>query len=714
MGGMGGGPAAGMIPLNALGGGGGLGSVPPPPMIPPAGGPPNTLPEGLLQPDKKLLPPPSAPPGQQPFNPEDGANCDTLAEVGKSAKDYLDMLEPIAIPKSEDDAPVSRQLAVLENNTDLFKMFDVDMHRFDLAAVRRGYHKLVQYADPAKLGREPSAADKARYTKLKQAYTVVSDEQLRAVYRQHCFGISGSGGTPALGHEAALAKSLEMARDLRKAGEERAIVLHKASEVGWQQQQKDQDGRAMRTDTRKTGHAFNLFGDITSSDDDDMLEKERRKMAPEQVLEKSPKYADTFLDKAKQLLMEPTVSVKAAGGAFTVHEEPRVKELLTENPKTVQKALRRIRGSLKQMNWAMTALLQNKESPWRGLETKASLCEHAVIKMLEILKSGLAFGKFNDTHEEELTKVLDQIHRLYMDLFERRGQELLRAAINAELMVVYLLPESEGRWPDGTRIHLKNLQSRADLNGKGGTITGWDYSLQRYTVEVDQKEEKKEDKAALQNPDLLGMGDLDDADEEEENVEEDKPALDIPKKLMLLPKNAQVDLDPAKKKLELLVKDWGSWSKRPRSVSATQDAEAVAAALGPPLESMAGYLRDACSGVSTATACPDGFDLVAEELREALSAARNLAAKLLGEEAKEPPPPPSLTEPPKPIVAVTPLDKEAQALKEAAEVAAMGIQIKLPEVKASKKKKSRSRSRSRRRKRKRSSSSSSRDKKKKK
>ena len=39
---------------------------------------------------------------------------------------------------------------------------------------------------------------------------------------------AGSGGTVAQGHEAALCHALEMGRDLRKMGEDRAIVLHKA------------------------------------------------------------------------------------------------------------------------------------------------------------------------------------------------------------------------------------------------------------------------------------------------------------------------------------------------------------------------------------------------------------------------------------------------------------------------------------------------------
>lgn len=646
-------------------------------------------------------------PGDFKLN-EGGERTDILAEVGKTAKDYLDVLQPIAIPKgAEDDRPVPKQLACLENNTDLFKMFDVDMHRFDPKAVKKSYHKMVQYVHPDKLAREPTAADKARFTKLKQAYTVVMDEQLRAVYRQNCFGIAGSGGTEPMGHEAALTKALEMGRDLRKAGEERAIVLHKASETGWSVREKDADGRNVRGDGRKIAHRFNLFGEISSSDDEDaMLEKERRNMKPEEVLDKSPMYADSFLEKAVALLMDPKISNKAAGGAFTILEEPKAMEMLNDNAKTVQRHLRKIRAAVKQMNWAMTSLLQHRESPWRGLEVKASLVENGIVKMLEIIKSGIAFGKFNEVHEAEYAKIIDSVHRLYMDLFERRGQELLRSAIAAELMIVYLLPESgqKGRLPDGTRVTLQGLVGRADLNSKGGTISGWDYALQRYTIEVDQQEAKKE--AAPTNPDLLQLDDMEDADVDEDEGGQEKLA--IPKKLMLMPKNAQVDLNPAKKKLDGMVKDWNAWRGRPRSVSATQDAEAVAAALGPPLESMANYLREALSGVSTAAACPDGFDLVADECREALASARNLAAKLLGEEPQDPPPPPSLTEPPKPIVLLTPLDKEQQALKEAAEMAAMSIVIKAPE-----KKKKRSRSRSRKR-RKRSSSSSSSGKKKKK
>merc|ERR1719291_434254 len=143
---------------------------------------------------------------------------------------------------------------------------------------------------------------------------------------------------------------------------------------------------------------------------------------------------------------------------------------------------------------------------------------------------------------------------------------------------------------------------------------------------------------------------------------------------MVLPKNALVDLQIPKEKLETLVKMWNQWRRRPRSVSASQDAEAVANALGPPLESMAGYLQEAASAVGTGAACgKDGADLIAFECREALQGARNLAAKLLGEEPKDPPPPPPLHEPPPQIVPLGPIDPEAEALREAAEVAQAGL-----------------------------------------
>merc|ERR1712203_743441 len=135
--------------------------------------------------------------------------------------------------------------------------------------------------------------------------------------------------------------------------------------------------------------------------------------------------------------------------------------------------------------------------------------------------------------------------------------------------------------------------------------------------------------------------------------------------IMVLPKNALVDLEIPKARLENLVKLWNAWRRRPRSVSATQDAEAVAAALGPPLESMAGYLQEAASAVATGATCgKDGAELIAFECREALSGARNLAAKLLGEEPEEPTPPPPMNEPPQSLAVQG--DAVSQALKEAA------------------------------------------------
>ena len=51
---------------------------------------------------------------------------------------------------------------------------------------------------------------------------------------------------------------------------------------------------------------------------------------------------------------------------------------------------------VRQMNWAMTSLLAHKDSPWRGLEVKGSLAEHGCVKLLEIMKSGMAVGKFSE------------------------------------------------------------------------------------------------------------------------------------------------------------------------------------------------------------------------------------------------------------------------------------------------------------------------------
>jgi len=605
---------------------------------------------------------------------------------------------PISIPSAgEDSRPVPKQVQCLEDGTDLFKMFDVDMNRFDAKVVKKGYHRMAAYVHPDKLGREPTAADKARFTKLKQAYTVIMDDQLRAMYRQHCYGIAGSGGCPAQGHIVALTKALEMGRDLRKMGEDRAIVLHKASETGWQPTQKDLDGRTKGVDARKQAHQFNLFGEISSSEDDGELEKERRGLTQEQILQKSPKYADSFLEKVKPILLDPKVSVAAAGGAFTMRVEPMIMDYLNENPKTVQRHLRKTRTAVKQMNWAMTTLLQNKDSPWRGLEVRGSLVEHGSAKFLEIMKSGIAIGKFSQVHEEDFGKLLDNLHRLYMDIFERRGQELLRGAIGAERLVVHLLPDSGGRLPDGTRVQLQELKSRPDLNGKGGTINGWDFSLQRYTVEIDKEDSKNTDKLLPSNPDFMGLEDVEDADDD---GGDDTTALQlaVPKKLMALPKNVHVDLDPPKKRLEGLLKDWTSWMTRPHSVSASQDAEAVAAALEAPLKQMKDHLHDAASALSLGAA--GGADLIDFDCREALQNARNLAAKLLGEEPEEPPAPPPMNEPPPAIVPFKD-DPMSRVLKEAAEVAAAGIEIKQRKSRS----RGRRKSRSRRRRRRRSSSS---------
>lgn len=717
-------PMSGMIPLGALGSasmgvklpsGSPLPTMSPPAMSPPSGTPPPSMappggpPPGTAAPPSSSGVPsggggpdlPQTPSKPASLKPED--KNDTLAEVGKAAKDYLDVLMPIAIPKEEEDSrPVPKQVQCLEDNTDLFKMFDADMHRFDPKVVRKGYHKMVQFVHPDKLGRESSAADKARFTKLKQAYTVLLDDQLRAVYRQYCFGISGSGGCPAQGHEVALAKALEMGRDLRKMGEERAIVLHKAAETGWAVQQKDQDGRNMRVDGRKTGHKFNFFNDISSSEDDEAeMEKERRGMSIQQIVERSPKYADSFLDRVRPLMLDPRISRPSAGGAFTVLDDLKVLDMLNDNPKMVQKHLRKVRSAVKQMNWAMTALLQHKESPWRGLEVKGSLAEHGIAKLLELIKSGIAFGKFSETHEEDLLKLFDTLHRLYMDIFERRGQELLRGAIQAELAVVYLLPESGGRLPDGTRVMLQDLSSRADLNGRGGVIGSWDYALQRYSVELEKDDAKRNSSGPklISNPDLLGLDDVEDDDDMQEEVS--KVELTIPKKIMVMPKNVLVDLEPPRRRLEDLVKNWNAWRGRPRSVSASQDAEAVAAALGPPLESMASYLQEAASAVGTAsTSGSDGADLIEFECREALQGARNLAAKLLGETPEEPPPAPPINEPPPALVPVAGSGCEvSQALKEAAEVAAASIELRQKKKSRSRGRRRRSRSRSRRRRR---------------
>eukprot|EP00438_Fugacium_kawagutii_P021560 Skav234416 [mRNA] locus=scaffold4957:896:1951:+ [translate_table: standard] len=119
----------------------------------------------------------------------------------------------------------------------------------------------------------------------------------------------------------------------------------------------DQDGRAMRGDGRKLAHkprprmqlSFNIFQDISSEDDDGELDKERG-LTVEQILERSPKYADKFLDKVKPLLVEPKVSKSAAGGAFTMLEAPNDRTGCTachDCAKTVQRHVRKCRTALK-------------------------------------------------------------------------------------------------------------------------------------------------------------------------------------------------------------------------------------------------------------------------------------------------------------------------------------------------------------------------------
>merc|ERR1712151_52098 len=100
----------------------------------------------------------------------------------------------------------------------------------------------------------------------------------------------------------------------------------------------------------------------------------------------------------------------------------------------------------------------------------------------------------------------------------------------------------------------------------------------------------------------MNLDDLDDEDASDAEEEDTTVQLAIPKKLMIMAKNASVDLDPPFQKMDGLCRDWNAWMKRPRSVSASQDAEAVAAALGPPLESMAGFLQEAKSALAAGLA----------------------------------------------------------------------------------------------------------------
>jgi len=704
-------------------------NMPPPNMPPPGMAPPNMGPS--LTPMTPMTPMPGTaaasgmagdasgagpaasmvPRSFGPGGNDPDAACDTLAEVGKTAQEHLDVLMPIgSIKEKDDDAierPVPKQLAVLENGTDIFKMFDCDPYRYDAKAVKKGFHRLSVFANPDKLGREATEADKKRFMKLKQAFTVIADDQMRAMYRQYCFGIAGSGGCAAEGHEAALEKALTMGRDLRKIADERAIVLAKASETGWSETRDDQ-GRKMGMGSRKVATQFNLFADLSSEDDEDpQTLKKRRSMSVQQIAEESAKCADAFLDKTKPILTDPKISTSAAGNAFMMKNNPPLSQWLSENPKSVQRMLRKLRTSVKSMSWAATALLQHVDSPWRGLETRISLVEKGIVDFLEIVKSGLVFGKFGEVHEKDFQRLLDNIHKLYTDLYEKRGQQLLRKCIDSELSVVHLLPESGGRLPDKTRVTLQGLVARPDLNGKAGVITSWDFMLQRYTVHLDRPPPKEMMAVANapSNPDMLGLDDMDEDDLGEDVAEqqEEKKA-DIPQKLMAKPQNVLVDLHPAKDTLELLVKNWNKWRTTARSLALGQDAEAVAAALAPPLEALAGYISEAASSVATACMCGgDGADLMEFSCRESLREARMLAAKLLGEEPTEPPPPPPMQEPARDVLVVAPMTEADQKLKDAAELAEVAIGPVIAPPGAEKKRK---RSRSRRRRRRSSSSES--------
>eukprot|EP00913_Durusdinium_trenchii_P027372 g25679.t1 len=99
----------------------------------------------------------------RPEQPPETSADDAVAEVGK--KEGLDPLMPIVIPnQGEDSRPVPKQVQCLENGTDLFKMFEVDMNKFDASQTRKAYHKMATFVHPDKLGREPTDADRARIT----------------------------------------------------------------------------------------------------------------------------------------------------------------------------------------------------------------------------------------------------------------------------------------------------------------------------------------------------------------------------------------------------------------------------------------------------------------------------------------------------------------------------------------------------------------------
>merc|ERR1719487_939797 len=123
-------------------------------MAPPSGPPPD------------MMPPPGAPPGdagEQLAKPGDFTeatgekNESTLATLDSVGfgKDRMDMLQMIKIPTEDlaESRPVPKQVKCLEDGTDIFKMFDVDMNRFDPKAVKKGFHKLSVFVHPDKIGR---------------------------------------------------------------------------------------------------------------------------------------------------------------------------------------------------------------------------------------------------------------------------------------------------------------------------------------------------------------------------------------------------------------------------------------------------------------------------------------------------------------------------------------------------------------------------------
>merc|ERR1719482_588805 len=83
----------------------------------------------------------------------------------------------------------------------------------------------------------------------------------------------------------------------------------------------------MRGNERKHAHQFNLFAEISSSEDDEAeLEREQRGMNPQQILDKSPRYADSFLDKCKALLQDTNESVIALQKDIATKTEQHARE----------------------------------------------------------------------------------------------------------------------------------------------------------------------------------------------------------------------------------------------------------------------------------------------------------------------------------------------------------------------------------------------------